>query len=50
MGRYATAFYFKSEDVLYFSIVPEQNANAYKWAVDEEHDCDECRENANYAF
>ena len=29
-GRYATAYYFKSEDVLYFSIVPEQNANAVR--------------------
>jgi len=38
MGRYATAFYFKSEDVRYFTIVPVENGNKDKW------------ENMGYAF
>ena len=32
MGRYAKAMYFKSEDVLYFSIVPVENGNKDEWA------------------
>ena len=34
MGRYAKAMYFRSEDVVYFTIVPVENGNKNKWVED----------------
>ena len=31
-GRYAKAVYFRSEDVVYFTIVPVENGNKHEWA------------------
>jgi hypothetical protein len=52
VGRYASAVYFKSDDVAYFNIVPVENGNREKnlQAVREQCEVEKSWDEANYAF
>ena len=50
-GRYASAVYFRSDDVAYFTIVPVENGNAHlRKAEREQCEVEKEWEEAGYAF